>query len=89
MGGLADVRTDIRPHRQRLYFVLLHFLLAAGLTVIYAGDLVTAYLAMALLTLTGCALIAAGESGRSQPPPWPPCCPPCWAGRWCWPGAAC
>ena len=52
LGGLADVRTDIRPHRQRLYFVLLHFLLAAGLTVIYAGDLVTAYLAMALLTLT-------------------------------------
>ena len=66
LGGLADVRTDIRPHRQRLYFVLLHFLLAAGLTVIYAGDLVTAYLAMALLTLTGCALIAAGENGRSQ-----------------------
>ena len=52
LGGLADVRTDIRPHRQRLYFVLLHFLLAAGLTVIYAGDLVTAYLAMALAQQT-------------------------------------
>lgn len=65
LGGWEDARTDIKPHRHNLYFVMLNLMQASMLVLIYTNDIFTGYVFIEILTISSCAIIAAKDSGRA------------------------
>jgi multicomponent Na+:H+ antiporter subunit D len=65
IGGAADIRTDILPDKQNLYFIMLDMLLASLLALCYTNDLFTGYVFIEINTISACAIVMAKDSGQT------------------------
>ena len=63
-GGLDDAGRDIPEKKHNYLFLMLCFLLAAMLTIIYTNDIFTAYVFIEIITLSACSVIAVKEGGK-------------------------
>ncbi|RGZ00718.1 hypothetical protein DXA13_04205 [Clostridium sp. AM58-1XD] len=65
IGNLRSLKTDIRPEKAPLYYVMMNLLFCSLLALIYTNDLFTAYVFIEINTISACAIVMAKENGET------------------------
>lgn len=62
-GGLQSIEKDIKPEKQRFYYIMLNLLMSSLLALVYTNDIFTAYVFIEINTVAACAIVLAKDSG--------------------------
>ena len=65
LGGLRNLKRDIRTDRQNLYFVMCELTTSALMAQVFTNDVFTAYVFLEITTIAACVLICANSKGRA------------------------
>ena len=65
VGGDRELKRDIEPAKQNLYFVMVDLVLAALLALLYTNDLFTGYVFIEICTIAACGILMIRQLGRT------------------------
>lgn len=57
MGGTEELRKELRPGRENLYYIMIDLTLTANIALVYTNDLFTGYVFIEINTIAACGLI--------------------------------
>lgn len=63
LGGYRTSQKDIKPQKEKYFYLILNLLLASILSLIYTNDIFTAYVFIEINAIAACGIVVAKESG--------------------------
>ena len=65
MGGSRDLKADILPEKQNMYFIMMDLLTAATFALCYTNDMFTGYVFIEIMTIAACSIVMAKDNGQT------------------------
>ncbi|MBR1457406.1 MAG: sodium:proton antiporter [Oscillospiraceae bacterium] len=65
LGGEADLKEDILPEKQNLYYIMMDLLAASLFALCFTNDMFTGYVFIEINTIAACSIVMAKDSGQT------------------------